>query len=203
MQARACGSARKLWEQTWVYAVKCFARIANRKSPRTFQKCRWLLMISSSSLNVIAFPLAIVCIILPFRVIFLSVSGGQWKAFSEAVLHASVVLYENIHSVVYLRRKQMFLTCQKCKNALSWWTASISSYRYYSPVRVSKERKSIYKQQRTPEFSNMLLQTEVTASLCTLLLIQLQVEQVATPIILNPINWTPGQKYSFFLFLFF
>lgn len=53
-------------------------------------------------------------------VIFLSVSGGQWKAFSEAVLHASVVLYENIHSMVYLRRKQMFLTCQKYKNTLSW-----------------------------------------------------------------------------------
>ena len=76
-------------------------------------------MISSSSLNVIASRLAIVCIILPFRVIFLSVSGGQWKAFSEAGLHASVVLYENIHSTVYLRRKQMFLTCQKCKNTLS------------------------------------------------------------------------------------
>lgn len=77
-------------------------------------------MISPSSVNVIAFPLAIVCIILPFRVIFLSVSGGQWKAFSEALLHASVVLYENIHSMVYLRRKQMFLTCQKCKNIFSW-----------------------------------------------------------------------------------
>jgi len=67
-------------------------------------------MISPSSVNAIAFPLAIVCIILSFRVIFLSVSGGQWKAFSEAVLHASVVLYENIHSMVYLRWKQMFLT---------------------------------------------------------------------------------------------
>lgn len=77
-------------------------------------------MISLSSLNVIAFPSAIVCIIVPFRVIFLSVSGGQWKALSEAVLHASVMLYENIHSVVYVRRKQMFLTCQKCKNTLSW-----------------------------------------------------------------------------------
>lgn len=77
-------------------------------------------MISPSSVNVIAFPIAIVCIILPFRVIFLSVSGGQWKAFSEAILHASVVLYENIHSMAYLRRKQMFLTCQKCKNILSW-----------------------------------------------------------------------------------
>lgn len=173
MQARACGSTWKLWEQTRVYAVKCFARIANSKSPRTFQKCRWLLMISSSCLNVIAFPLAIVCSILPFRVIFLSVSGGQRKAFNGAVLHASVVLYENIHSMVYLRRKQMFLTCQKCKNSLSWWTASISSYRCYSPVCISKERKSIYKQQRTPaEFSNVLPQTEVTASPCTLSLIQ-------------------------------
>lgn len=129
MQPRACGSAWKLWEQTWVFAVKCFARIVNSESPRTFQKCRWLLMISSA-LNVIAFPLAIVYIIFPFRVIFLSVSGGQWKAFSKAVLHASVVLYENIRSVVYLRRKQMFLSCQKCKNTLSWRTASISSYRY-------------------------------------------------------------------------
>lgn len=64
-------------------------------------------MISLSSLNVISFPLAIVCIILPFRVIFLSVSGGQWKALSETVLHASVMLYEIIHSMDYVRRKQM------------------------------------------------------------------------------------------------
>jgi len=71
-------------------------------------------MISSSSLNGIAFPVAIVCIILPFTVLFLSVSGGQRKVFSKAVLHVSVVLYENINSTVYLRRKQMFLTCQKC-----------------------------------------------------------------------------------------
>lgn len=93
-----------------MYAVKRFAGIANSKGPRTFQKCRLLLMISPSSVNAIAFPLAIVCTILSFRVIFLSVSGGQWKAFSEAVLHASVVLYENIHSMVYLRWKQMLLT---------------------------------------------------------------------------------------------
>lgn len=77
-------------------------------------------MISLSSLNVIAVPLAIVCIILPFGVIFLSVSGGQRKALSEAILHASLMLYENIHSMVYVRREQMFLTCQKCKNTLSW-----------------------------------------------------------------------------------
>lgn len=77
-------------------------------------------MISSSSLNADAFPLASVCIILPFRVIFLSVSGGQWNAFSKTVLHASVALYENIHSMAYLRRKRMFLSCQKCKNTLSW-----------------------------------------------------------------------------------
>lgn len=77
-------------------------------------------MISLSSLNVIAVPLAIVCIILPLGVIFLSVSGGQGKALSEAILHASLMLYGNIHSMVYVRREQMFLTCQKCKNTLSW-----------------------------------------------------------------------------------
>lgn len=95
--------------------MKCFAKIAYSKSPRNFQKCRCLFIISLSSLNVIAFPLAIVCIILPFRVIFLSVSGGQWKAPSEALLHASVMLYENIHSMVYVRRKQMFLNVRNVR----------------------------------------------------------------------------------------
>lgn len=48
------------------------------------------------------------------------------------------MLYENIHSMVYVRREQMFLTCQKCKNTLSWWTASINSCK---TVHISKERK--------------------------------------------------------------